>query len=357
MSGVTVSGLSKSFGPSAVLDSLDLTVPDGSLTAVLGPSGSGKTTLLRVLAGFERADSGSISFDGDLVDGGGGRNFVPPRIRRIGYVSQEGNLFPHLTVTKNVAFGLKRGPDRDWRVEELIELVGLTGLRQRFPHQLSGGQQQRVSLARALAVRPSLVLLDEPFTSLDGGLRAQLRAEVKRILGEAGTTAVLVTHDQDEALSCADVVAVIRDGRIAQQGTPRDIYARPDDEGIARAAGVANVISGTAEGRSVATVLGLLPLIAGRPAFARPTAVSVLVRPEHIQLALVDSGTASEPVRGAPGHVTEMQFLGHDVAVTVAVDAVPEVEPLIARATGDRAWAVGDAVALAVNEPVHVWAP
>ena len=283
MSGVNVSGLAKAFGGHTVLDRLDLTVPTGSLTAVLGPSGSGKTTLLRILAGFEPADAGSITIGTDVVDGGDGRRFVPPKRRRIGYVPQEGALFPHLTVAKNIGFGIRRGPGRARRVTELIRLVGLTGLDNRLPHQLSGGQQQRVALARALAVGPSLVLLDEPFTSLDAGLRSSVRGDVRRILKETGTTALLVTHDQDEALSCADMVAVIRDGRIAQLSTPKEIYARPHDAETALFVGVANLIDGVCRGSTVTTALGVIPLLEGSPPFAAPTPAVVLVRPEQLR--------------------------------------------------------------------------
>src|SRR5580698_1872305 len=209
-----VTGLHKAFGTHPVLTGLDLEVPEGSLTAILGPSGSGKTTLLRLLAGFDRADRGEIVIGGTVVDDD--RTHVPPERRRIGYVPQEGSLFPHLTVAANVAFGLSRKGRRFGEAESLLAAVGLEGLGKRYPHQLSGGQQQRVALARALAIEPAVVLMDEPFASLDAHLRASVRADVQRIFHEAGTTAILVTHDQDEALSVADLVAVLRDGRIAQ---------------------------------------------------------------------------------------------------------------------------------------------
>ena len=227
MRHVTVTGLGKAFGAHPVLAGLDLEVPAGSLTAILGPSGSGKTTLLRLLAGFERADAGTIGIGGVLVDGPGVH--LPPERRRIGYVPQEGSLFPHLTVAANVGFGLpaRRHGARQRRagqVEALLETVGLAGFGRRYPHQLSGGQQQRVALARALAIEPAVVLLDEPFASLDAHLRASVRADVQEIFRRAGTTAVLVTHDQDEALSVADRVAALRDGRIAQCAPPDDLY-------------------------------------------------------------------------------------------------------------------------------------
>ena len=246
MTQLAVAGLDKRFGAHQVLADLSLDVPAGSLTAILGPSGSGKTTLLRVLAGFEHADAGTVRIGSAMADGPG--VFLPPERRRIGYVPQEGSLFPHLTVAANVAFGLSRrtwGRDRRARrCAELLEAVGLGGLDRRYPHQLSGGQQQRVALARALAIAPEVVLLDEPFASLDANLRASVRADVQQLLKESGTTTVLVTHDQDEALSTADRVAVLRDGGIAQCAAPQELYCRPVDADMARFIGEANLIPG-----------------------------------------------------------------------------------------------------------------
>jgi iron(III) transport system ATP-binding protein len=242
---LTVQGLHKAYGSNPVLTGLDLTVPAGSLTAILGPSGSGKTTLLRLLAGFDQADAGTVQIGGTIVDGPGGH--VPPERRRIGYVPQEGSLFPHLTVAANVGFGLPARERRGPRVAGLLEAVGLAGLGKRYPHQLSGGQQQRVALARALAIEPALVLLDEPFASLDAHLRASVRADVQAIFRAAGTTAILVTHDQDEALSMADRVAVLRGGQIAQCAAPQDLYIRPADPQLARFIGEANLLDGELE--------------------------------------------------------------------------------------------------------------
>ena len=213
---VSVSGIRKSFGTATVLDGVSLDVEAGSLTAILGASGSGKTTLLRLLAGFERGDGGTIELGGRIVDGP--KAFVPPERRRIGYVPQEGALFPHLNVAGNVGFGLRAGKvgrggaPTDARVSELLELVGLAGFEKRLPHHLSGGERQRVALARALAAHPALVLLDEPFSSLDVELRTSMRREVVEVLRTSGATVILVTHDQDEALSIADRVAVLQRG-------------------------------------------------------------------------------------------------------------------------------------------------
>ncbi|HEY1741369.1 MAG TPA: ATP-binding cassette domain-containing protein, partial [Acidimicrobiia bacterium] len=180
MSTITCRQINKSFGETRVLDDLDLDVPDGAVVTLLGESGSGKTTLLRLIAGFERPDTGTVAIDGELVDAP--QRFVPPERRRVGFVAQEGNLFPHLTVARNIAFGLSRAEKSSRRVDEMLQLVGLEGLGKRYPHELSGGQQQRIALARALAPRPRLVLLDEPFSSLDAGLRASLRRDVMEIL-------------------------------------------------------------------------------------------------------------------------------------------------------------------------------
>ena len=227
MTALTVRSVTKSFGQTRVLRGVDLDVPAGSVTAVVGPSGCGKTTLLRLIAGFDRPDSGTISLAGRPVGGPG--VFVPAEARGLGYVAQEGALFPHLTVARNITFGLPRRRRRDWGiVRELLELVSLdAALAGRFPHQLSGGQQQRVALARTLAPGPGLVLLDEPFSALDTGLRAETRAAVAAALSAAGVSALLVTHDQAEALSFADQVAVMFDGRFAQVDSPRQVYQSP----------------------------------------------------------------------------------------------------------------------------------
>jgi len=282
MRHVTVTGLDKAFGAEPVLAGLDLEAPAGSLTAILGPSGSGKTTLLRLLAGFEHADAGTIGIGGVLVDGPG--VYVPPERRRIGYVPQEGSLFPHLTVAANVGFGLPARQRRGGTVEALLETVGLEGFGRRYPHQLSGGQQQRVALARALAIEPAVVLLDEPFASLDAHLRATVRADVQEIFRRAGTTAVLVSHDQDEALSVADRVAVLLDGRIAQCAPPEDLYCRPADPRLASFAGDANLVEGVVSGSMVKTMFGCLPLDPAATIPGSAGQVTVLIRPEQIDM-------------------------------------------------------------------------
>lgn len=247
VSGIVARGLRVAYPgrpPVVALDGVDLDVADGSLVAVLGPSGCGKTTLLRVLAGLEPAGGGTVTVGGRQLEGDGAR--VPPEQRRIGLVPQEGALFPHLDVAGNVGFGLFRldRAARARRVDEMLELVGLAGMGDRGPDELSGGQQQRVALARALAPAPAAVLLDEPFSALDTTLRVALRDEVGATLRAAGTTALLVTHDQAEALQMADSVAVMRDGRIVQVGTPTDLYRRPRDRWVAGFVGDAVELAG-----------------------------------------------------------------------------------------------------------------
>lgn len=231
--GLRVVGLRRSYGATPVLRGIDLDVPAGALTAVVGPSGCGKTTLLRLIAGFDRPQAGTVAIGDRVVTGPS--LLVAPERRRIGYVTQDGNLFPHLTVAGNITFGLPRRMRRArHRVDELLELVGLeAAYADRRPDALSGGQQQRVALARALASRPDLVLLDEPFSSLDAGLRASTRRAVVDALAASGATTLLVTHDQAEALSSAARLAVMRDGVIVQEGRPVDLYRRPTDRGVA----------------------------------------------------------------------------------------------------------------------------
>ncbi|HMK97683.1 MAG TPA: ABC transporter ATP-binding protein [Acidimicrobiales bacterium] len=347
MTSVVVRDLHKSFGDHRVLAGVELDVADGSLTAVLGPSGSGKTTLLRVLAGFERADRGCVEIGGQIVEDG--RVHVPPEARRIGYVPQEGALFPHLDAAGNVGFGLPRRERKGKRVEDLLELVGLEGEGRRYPHQLSGGQQQRVALARALATRPSLVLLDEPFSSLDAALRAEMRGDIARVLAEARTTAVLVTHDQDEALSLADRVAVLREGRVAQSAGPEELYSRPVDPAVATFVGDANIFEATVRSGQAQTPLGPLDLGRESSLFGEGDPVLVLVRPEQVVLANAN-GSQAPYLRG---RVSNCQFFGHDMLVTVLVDK--GASRVQARLTGGAPWRVGHLVSIKVAGPVRAW--
>jgi iron(III) transport system ATP-binding protein len=338
---LSVAGLTKAFGDSRVLSGLDLEVPTGSLTAVLGPSGCGKTTLLRLLGGFEHADGGSIRLgERVLCDE---RTHLAPERRAIGFVPQEGALFPHLDVAANVGFGLPRSQRRSGRVEELLQLVGLQDLAKRLPHQLSGGQQQRVALARALAPEPGLVLLDEPFDALDAGLRAQVRGEVRETLRAAGATALLVTHDQEEALSLADTVAVMRGGRIVQAADPQTLYRDPVDADVARFVGEAVLLEGRLDGDYVETSLGRLPTRGADAADgARATA---MLRPE--QILCLGSGEDSGG-EGPRGRVLSTTFYGHDATARIALDD-SDCREIVARAAGHILPQAGDQVAVAVE--------
>ena len=348
MTELAITDVHKAFGANAVLKGVDLTVPTGSLTAILGPSGSGKTTLLRLIAGFERSDRGTISLGGTVVDAAGS-TYVPSERRRIGYVPQEGSLFPHLTVRKNIGFGLPRGARDGGRVDELIDLIGMDGLGGRYPHQLSGGQQQRVALARALATRPDLVLLDEPFSALDPSLRAGVRSDVKRLLDAAGATALLVTHDQDEALSLADRVAVIRCGRVCQCDTPQDLYNAPADTEVAGFVGEANLVRGVFLDGSVRTVFG--DLVCHCRAGAQQTAADavVMIRPEQVKLCPVG------PACGLAGRILEREYHGHDCVLRVKPDREDGPGVMIARISGHVAYQVGSPVAVSVEGPVLAW--
>jgi iron(III) transport system ATP-binding protein len=299
VNAVELSGVSRSFGPVRAIDDLTLQVRRGELLAVLGPSGCGKTTLLRLIAGFERPDAGTIEVGGTRV--AGPDCFVAAERRRTGMVFQDYALFPHLTVRDNVAFGLERLPreEREARTRRTLELVGLQHRAERYPHELSGGESQRVALARALAPEPEIVLLDEPFSNLDATLRAGLRREVELILRDAEATALLVTHDQEEALSLADRLAVMREGSLVQVGSPEDVYTRPAARWTAQFVGDVNVLAGVAHGRGVETELGVFDL----PAPASGT-VHVAVRPEQLELRPDEHGNAE---------VVAREFRGHDV--------------------------------------------
>lgn len=350
MTQLAVAGVNKAFGGRPVLTDVGLEVPEGELTAILGPSGSGKTTLLRLIAGFEHADAGTVTIGGVVVDGPGA--YQPPERRRIGYVPQEGALFPHLTVAANIGFGLPRRDRKSPDIADLLDAVGMAGLGKRYPHQLSGGQQQRVSLARALAIKPRLVLLDEPFGSLDANLRGIIRADVRRLLREAGATAVLVTHDQDEALSTADRVAVLRQGQIAQCAAPHDLYSRPSDPELASFIGDANLVDGILGDGSVDTILGELPVHPGMHSDLRPGPVTVLVRPEQIELGL-DGGIGS-PL-GLAGRIVAYGYHGHDALVHVAPEQNAGSPAIVVRTLGGCELPTGSPVTLHARGPVLAW--
>ena len=344
MNAVTIRNLTKSFDAAQVLCGVDLTVPNETVTAILGPSGCGKTTLLRLIAGFEAPDAGEILLGDQLVCGDS--RFVAPQHRRVGYVPQEGALFPHLSVEDNINFGLRGRERRDGhRVGELLSLVGLDSVvRQRFPHQLSGGQQQRVALARALAPRPSLILLDEPFSSLDAALREGTGRAVLEALKATHTTALLVTHDQSEALSLADQVAVMRDGSLAQVGTPHEVYRAPADLGVAEFVGAAVVIDADVVGSSAASDLGPLHVL---PGFGVGPA-RLLVRPEQIELV-------GHWKAGVEARVIDVSYFGHDAALHLEVLASGRL--VTARVSGTSVPMQDTLVRVCVTGPVAAYSP
>ncbi|KRD18207.1 sugar ABC transporter [Mycobacterium sp. Root265] len=322
---LTVHGLTKTFADHPVLDGVDLTLTPGSITAVVGASGCGKTTLLRLVAGFEAPDAGTIDIDGRRV--ASAASSLAPHRRSVGYVAQDGALFPHLSVGANIAYGL---PGRagsaaaQARVAELLETVSLLpSFAARRPHELSGGQQQRVALARAMARQPALMLLDEPFSALDTGLRAATRKAVTKVLNDAGVTTLLVTHDQGEALSIADQVAVMRDGRFTAVGTPQQVYRTPADRFTAEFLGDCVFLSCTVRAGSAECVLGRIPLAVPAP----DGPATLMLRPEQlVAVEITDAGTELEP---GIGTVVATEFLGHDVLLTI--DAGGDTPPITVR--------------------------
>ncbi len=333
-----IAGLGKCFAAMPVVHDLAIQVRTGELMALLGPSGCGKTTTLRLIAGFEEPDTGMIRIGGRTVADAAGqsRKVEPPERRRVGMVFQDYALFPHLSVARNVAFGLPRGErDRDARVAAALAAVGLSGMAQRMPDQLSGGQQQRVALARALAPNPDLILLDEPFSNLDAELRVSVREEVREILRAAGATAVLVTHDQEEALSLADRVAVMFDGEIVQTGSPEELYHRPATREVGAFVGDAQFLPAEASGRRASCELGDVPL-----AVPATGAVDIMLRPEQIRL--IPATEASEP----NATVQSRLFFGHDQVLTLALDSGGTVRARVGAYGGIRP---GDRVQTAIR--------
>ena len=317
MSELHLRGLTKYFGPAAAVDDLDLDIASGESVVLLGPSGCGKTTTLRMIAGFEKPSSGSISIAGTVV--AGDDVFVPPEKRRVGMVFQSYALWPHMTVTENVAFGLttrRPRPSKDelrTRAEEAMEMVQLPGLGARYPHELSGGQQQRVSLARALVTRPEVLLLDEPLSNLDSRLREDMRRQIRSLQQELGITMVYITHDRTEALGLADRVVSLRAGRIQQVAPPAEIYSRPSTGFVARALGPANLLPGAwDQERSACRLVTGQVISADEVAGARsPEDPVVCVRPHDIEL--VAGGDTN-------GVITDVAFLGDETHYRVSLD-------------------------------------
>lgn len=299
---VSLKNLTKLFNGNvkAVFD-LTLEVKEGEFFSLLGPSGCGKTTTLRLIAGLERPDGGMITI-GDSVASGG--LWIPPEKRGVGMVFQDYALFPHMTVFKNIAFGL-RGCGKNEvgeKVTEMLELVGLAGMTDRYPHELSGGQQQRIALARALAPSPRVMLLDEPFSNLDADLRMELRSETKRILKESGTTAILVTHDQEEAFCLSDRVGLLNRGRLEQIGAPEEIYHKPASRFVANFVGRADFVNGRIDGESVISDIGIFKCDAIKP--LETSEVDLMIRPDDVDFDVDSRGDST---------VIEAQLLGPEI--------------------------------------------
>ena len=326
---LSCSNLDKRFADQQAVADLTFTLATGQLLALLGFSGCGKTTTLRLIAGFERPDRGEIHIAGRQVAAPG--SFVPPEHRRVGMVFQDYALFPHLDVAGNIAFGLRGSrAQRHRRTQELLELVGLDGFASRSLQSLSGGQQQRVALARALAPQPALVLLDEPFSNLDTALRARLRTEVRDILRAADTTAVIVTHDQEEALSMADVVAVMSDGRIEQLADPWRLYHEPANRKVAAFVGEYNFLPARADNLQATCALGQVPLI--HPASGP---VSLLLRPEVLRLA-----------PDGPARILRVEFYGHYQRLFLSL---PDGTELVAHTDTARRYQPGQTLQVSVS--------
>jgi iron(III) transport system ATP-binding protein len=336
---LSLNSIHKSIAGQKILKDLSLQVKEHELVAVLGSSGSGKTTLLRLISGFDSPESGEIEILGSKVFA---KNvFVPAEKRRVGFVPQDAALFPHLSVAGNIEFSLSdlSVAERQMRVQELLALVDMVGFEDRLPHQLSGGQRHRVALARALAPKPDLILLDEPFSSLDAELRARLREDVKKVLLTTGTTAILVTHDQEEALSIATRVAILREGTIAQIGLPKDIYQAPTDVEMATFLGDSVIIEGTVKNGKIDTQLGQLSPLNQVTEGAKGR---VAIRPENFYL---------QPNPNGAGEVVGRTYFGHDALIEVKLPSLV----IQARANGPFAPEMGMRVTVWVRGKVNFY--
>ena len=340
---LSVTDLTKRFpsAPTPALDQLSFDVDAGEVFALVGPSGCGKTTTLRIIAGFERPDAGTVRLGDEVIEAP--HAHVPPEKRRIGLVFQVYALFPHLDVLHNVTFGLRHLPrsHRSSRAHECLEMVGLPGLGARRPHELSGGQQQRVAIARSLATRPRILLLDEPFSNLDPALRAETRNQVRDLLHANGMSALLVTHDQEEALSFADRIGVMNQGRVVQAGDPQRVYAHPNSEFVASFLGRTNILDALASGPTALTPLGTVNLCC--PAQGP---VKISVRPEHIRLVPPNPALPT-------GRILARHFKGHDL--TFRVDCAGKT--LTVQTDYACPFQPGQEVALAPSEPAVVIDP
>jgi putative spermidine/putrescine transport system ATP-binding protein len=333
--GVEFKDVQRHFGAVTALQGLDMEIHPGELVALLGPSGCGKTTALRLLAGFDRPDAGTITVGGRDV------TKVPAHKRDMGMVFQAYSLFPNMSVRQNVAFGLRMRrrakADRLSRADELLEMVGLGDAGDRYPYQLSGGQQQRIAIARALAIEPTVLLLDEPLSALDARVRHQLRAEIRQVQQRLGITALFVTHDQSEALSLADRVGVMNSGQLEQIDTPEDVYRHPATPFVAEFVGAMNRVAGRIADDGQVVVLGQRLPPTTPNAYAPGTAVEALLRPEALQVT---------PDAGGPGEIVERTFLGSSERLRVSLEDGHEL--LVEGSSHGPVLRVGARVALAV---------
>ena len=333
MTSLEVNSLTVHLGERRVLDDLSITIAAGTFTAILGPSGCGKTTLLRSIAGLITPTSGTIRFGKQLVSVSS--LVLPPHKRKIGYVPQEAALFPHLTVAENIAFALnKEDYTRDRRrviVTEMLELIGLAHFGDRMPSELSGGQQTRVALARALAIEPKIVLLDEPFSALDAALRNELREEVSTLLKKRATTALMVTHDREEALVTADMIALMREGKIVQHGSPAEVYFSPATPYAAVSTGDALVLPARRDGDLV-----FHPLTSGVSPESSESG-TIVIRPEEIAVSL-------DPKSGQRAIVTKVEYYGHDAVLEFGLIESAYLGTLKARITGNTEFHLGQSI-------------
>jgi iron(III) transport system ATP-binding protein len=333
---LTLERICRSFGTVRALDEVSLSIAHGEIVCLVGRSGCGKSSLLRIVAGVDAADSGRILLDDAEIAGPNG--FVEPEDRNIGFMFQDYALFPHLSVEENVAFGLKRLPREAARARatEVIGRIGIAALAGRYPHTLSGGEQQRVALARALAPKPVILLMDEPFSNLDRGLREQVREETIATLRTLGTTAIMVTHDPEEALSAGDRVVLMQKGRIVQAGSGYEIYDHPNSLYAAEFLCSLNRIAGIVGDGRVETLLGTFPAPPGLP---EGSAAVACIRPQALSLA--------PPGEGMPGHIVSCSFLGEIEQISIRLEGVPD---LLRLRTTDRIVAKpGEPVAVAVD--------
>jgi iron(III) transport system ATP-binding protein len=344
VSSLEVSHLQVSFGEKLILDDLSFSLKEGQIAALLGPSGCGKTTLLRSIAGLIQPAAGTIRFGKQLVSLSS--LVMPSHKRKIGYVPQEGALFPHLTISENIAFGLDKSIFTKDQIrqttKEMLQLIDLQGYESRMPNELSGGQQTRVALARALAIKPAIVLLDEPFSALDAELRGDLRSDVIQLLRSQNTTAILVTHDREEALVSADIVALMRDGQIVQQGTPEQVYSLPISPSIAISTGDALVLD------AAQSTDGSTHYLFNKGDSAQSNGIKgeIVIRPEEIKIS---REITPQSISGA---ISKIDYYGHDAMISIRIEG----QVVVVRIPGPFDYEVGDQVSLEHVGPVRFFA-